>query len=142
MTLTVSVWLRDDSGAQVRDTTFGESCAAGFENWRTQVWGSPLVRALGAEYFPQLDGADLYIDAGQVTAFMRECALLRQHLDAIAAAVDLSRQEGIAVNTATGIVTAVSESREVFREHVSLRLASIEAAARRALEIGGEVVIW
>jgi hypothetical protein len=73
---------------------------------------------------------------------MRECALLRQHLDAIAAAVDLSRQKEIAVNTATGIVTAVSESREVFREHVSLRLASIKAAARHAPEIGGEVVIW
>ncbi len=142
MSLTVSVWLRDNSGARVRDTTFGDSRAAGFENWRTQVWGSPLVRALGAEYFPQLDGADLYIDAGQLAPFIHECALICEHLEAIAAAVDLSRQEGIAVNTGTGSVTAVSESRKVFREHVSLRLANIEAAARRALDIGGEVIIW
>ena len=48
----------------------------------------------------------------------------------------------IAVNTVTGRVTAVSDSTEVFREQVSLHLANIESAARRALELGGEVVIW
>jgi hypothetical protein len=97
---------------------------------------------LGTEYFPRLAGADLRVDAEEVTAFLRECALMHEHLDAIAATVDLSRQPGIAVSTATGRVTAVSDSRGVFREQVSLRLANIEAAARRALEIGGEVVIW
>ena len=142
MSLTVSVFLRDGSGTTVPDKALGGSLAAGFENWRTQVWGSPQVRALGAEYFPRLAGADLRVDAGEVAAFLRECALLREHLHVIAIAVDLSRQPGVAVNTATGHVTAVSDSPEVFREQVSLRLASIEAAARRALEIGGEVVIW
>ena len=46
------------------------------------------------------------------------------------------------MNAPTGRVTAVGSSREIFREQVSLRLANIEAAARRALEVGGEVVIW
>jgi hypothetical protein len=45
------------------------------------------------------------------------------------------------VSTATGRVTVVGLSREVFREQVSLRLANIEAAARRAPEVGGELVI-
>lgn len=100
------------------------------------------MRALGAEYFPRLAVADLYVDAGEVTAFLRECALLRANLDAIAAAVDLSRQPGVAVNMVTGVVAAMSDSPDVFRERISLCLANIEAAARRALEIGGEVVIW
>jgi hypothetical protein len=67
---------RDGSGTKVEDTALGGALAAGFENWRTQVWGSPLVRALGAEYFPRLDGADLFVHAGEVTAFLRECALV------------------------------------------------------------------
>lgn len=142
MSLTVSVYLRDGSGTKVEDTALGGALAAGFENWRTQVWGSPLVRALGADYFPRLEDADLFVDAEEVTAFLRECALLREHLDAITAAVDLSQQPGIAVDTATGRVITVSESHEVFREQLALRLANIEAVARRALEIGGEVVIW
>jgi hypothetical protein len=144
MSLTVSVFLRDSLGTTAEDTALGGSLAAGFENWRTQVWGSPWSAhsPLGAQYFPQLAVADLCVDAGEVTAFLRECALLRKHLDAIAAAVDLSRSPGIAVNMATGHITAVSESREAFREQVSLRLANIEAAARRALGIGGKVVIW
>jgi hypothetical protein len=141
MSLTVSVLLRDGSGTAVPDKVLGGSLAAGFENWRTRVWGSPQVRALDAKYFPRLADADLRVDAGEVAAFLRECALLREHLDAITAAADLSRQSGVAVNTATGHVTTVSDSPEVFREQVSLRLANIEAAARRALETGGEVVI-
>jgi hypothetical protein len=65
-----------------------------------------------------------------------------ENLDAIPAAVDLSQQPGVAVNMVTGLVAAVSDSPQVFREHISLRLANIEAVARRALEIGGGVVIW
>lgn len=142
MSLIVSVFLGDALGRPVPDKAVDDSLAAGFGNWRTQVWGSPQVRALGAEYFPRLAEDDLRVEAGEVAAFLRECAVLREHLDAIAAAVDLSHQPGVAVNTATGHVTAVSDSPEVFREQVSTRLANIEAAARRALEVGGEVVIW
>ena len=142
MSLTVSVYVRDRSGKSLEDEALGGSLAAGFENWRTQVWGSPEARALGAEYLPRLAGTDLRIEPGEMTAFLRECALLREHLDVIAAGVDLAGQPGVAVNTTTGRVTTVSASREIFREQVSLRLANIEAAALRALEVGGEVVIW
>lgn len=141
MSLTVSVFLRDSSGAMVPDEVLDAPLAAGFENWRTRVWGSSQVRALGAKYFPRLAETDLHVGAGDVTAFLRECALLREHLDVIVAAVDLSCQSGIAVDMASGRVTAVSGSAEVFREQVSLRLANIEAAARRALDIGGEMLI-
>ena len=142
MSLTVSVYVRDGSGKSFKDEALGGSLAAGFENWRTQVWGSPQARALGAEYLPRLADADLRVGPEETTAFLRECALLREHLNVIAAGVDLAGQPGVAVNTTTGRVTTVSASREIFREQVSLRLANIEAAARRALEVGGEVVIW
>jgi hypothetical protein len=142
VSLTVSVWVKNGSGKSVKDEALGGSLAAGFENWRTEVWGSPAARALGAHYFPQLADADLYVGAGEMTEFLRECSLLREHLDVIAAGAELLGQHGVAVNTVTGSVTAVGSSREIFREQVSLRLANIEAAARRAMEVGGEVIIW
>jgi hypothetical protein len=61
-----------------------------------------------------------------MAAFLDECAWLRRHLDTIAASVDLTGQPGISVDTAAGHVTAVSESREIFREQVSLRLSNVE----------------
>ena len=139
MSLTVSVYVRDGSG---KSFELGGSLAAGFENWRAQVWGSPETRALGAKYFPRLAGADLRVAAREMTAFLRECALLREHLDVISAGAGLTGHHAVAVNTATGDATVAGASREAFREQASLRLASIEAAGRRALEAGGEVVIW
>jgi hypothetical protein len=128
--------------AYIRGEELGESLAAGFENWRTQVWGSPQVRALGAVFFPELAVHDLRVCAADLPAFLEECALLRGHLDAIVAGSDLSGQTGMAVSMATGSVAAVGASREAFREQVALRLANIEAVADRALLCGGDVVIW
>ena len=60
MSLTVSVFVRDRSGAMVLDEALDAPLAAGFENWRTRVWGSSQVRALGAKYFPRLAETDLH----------------------------------------------------------------------------------
>jgi hypothetical protein len=87
-----------------------------------------------AEYFPQLAEADLYVDAGEVTAFLRGCGLLRENLGVIAAAVDLSRQPGVAVNMATGLVAVVSDSPQVFREHVSRCTALVPRVHRRVYD--------
>lgn len=108
----------------------GTSDAAGFENWRTQVWGSAQVRALGAGLLPKLATEDLYADPGQVAQLQRDCALLREHLDAVVAGVDLSTQHGITVPT-NGVVYPGS-SRAAFRETLSQHLANIEDAVRRA----------
>lgn len=67
----------------------GDLLTAGFESWRTEVWGSPQVRALGAEFCPRLAAGDLFIESAQVRRFQSEC-LLREHLGAIAVGVDLS----------------------------------------------------
>lgn len=113
---------------------------AGFENWRTAVWGSAAVRSLGATIFPQLAVQDLCVMPGrQLNDFRRECRLLRAHLDEIVDAIDLAGQHGITV-TRSG-VTRRGESREALRTAISQRLANIEAAIERAKTVCGGVSI-
>jgi len=144
MSLAVHAFVRDADGKM----TFlaerpGSSPAAGAESWRTQVWASPQVRSLGAEFFPRLATGDLYVEPGHVPRFQRECAVLREHAAAIAAGVELSSQKGhLAVDLASGQVIDPSASRELLQEQILLRLVTIEDAARRAGEAGGGVVIW
>jgi hypothetical protein len=45
---------------------------AGFESFRTTVWGSAAMHALSARYFPVLDGADLTVPPDEVPEFLRE----------------------------------------------------------------------
>lgn len=59
VSLNVHVYTAGATGEQTyTDAPPGTSDAAGFENWRTQVWGSAHVRALGAELLPQLAAED------------------------------------------------------------------------------------
>ncbi|MFI9332188.1 hypothetical protein ACIGZJ_32215 [Kitasatospora sp. NPDC052868] len=74
-----------DGKRQILDVPEGCSDLAGFERWRTTVWGSEVVRALGAQFFPVLAGADLQVEASQVPGFRRECAVLRENLEEIVA---------------------------------------------------------
>lgn len=117
---------------------------AGFESWRTTVWGSDRVRALGAVYFPALATGDLYVRPAYVEAFQQECELLRANLEIVAQGVD----PGIPRSVHGVVVDGRIERREpddahaTFVQRVSERLANIEAAARRARAIGGGVVIW
>src|SRR5215475_7683455 len=109
MSLLIYVVVTDAAG---EESELGESLAAGFESWRTEVWGSPHVRALGAEFFPRLaSGNPVTIKPHEVARFRRECLLLRENLEAICADVDLSAQDGFAVNVATGQVARVAGSR-------------------------------
>ncbi|MFI6060100.1 hypothetical protein [Streptomyces sp. NPDC051286] len=113
-----------DGKRQVLDVPEECSDLAGFESWRTTVWGSEVVRSLGAQFFPVLADTDLQVEAGQVPEFRRECAVLRKNLEEIVAG-------GSPVRTA-----------EELRRQISERLANIEDAARRAEEMGGGVLIW
>jgi hypothetical protein len=141
VSLAVRAFVIDMSG---KITTLPESSEdpelAGFENWRTEVWGSAAVRALGATIFPQLAVRDLHVMPGrQLNDFRRECRLLRAHLDEIADAVDLTSQQGITI-TKTGVIKP-GETREAFRAALSQHLANIEAAIRRAKKVRGGVSI-
>lgn len=125
MSLSVDVFVVGADGEmQVLDVPAGCSDLAGFERWRTAVWGSEMVRSLGASFFPVLANDDLRVEAQQVQAFLAECVLLRKNLEQIAANTDAVR--------------TVDEHRRL----ISQRLANIEDAARRAREMGGGVLIW
>ena len=125
MSLSVDVFLRDPDGQRrILDVPEGRDDSAGFESWRRTVWGSPSVRATGARFLPVLADGDLEVEAGDVAEFLREVALLRDHLDAIAEST--RRPRGLAEHRA-GLVR---------------RLRNLEVAALHARVIEGGVLIW
>ncbi|WP_338700960.1 hypothetical protein V2W30_28560 [Streptomyces sp. Q6] len=123
MSLLVDVFVRDPDGTlRIPDADAYES--GGFESWRTTVWGSACVRALGARLLPVLADGDLYAEADQVPELLAEVALLRDHLDEIAHGT--RRPRGV----------------EEHRDGIEDRLRIIEENCHKALAIGGGVLIW
>jgi hypothetical protein len=125
MSLTVEVFVREPDGTmRILDVPADVYQSAGFESWRTTVWGSEPVRALGARFLPVLAEGDLEVEAGQVSEFLSEVALLRAHLDAIARG------------------TRYPRTLEEHRDGIELRLRIIGESALKALGIGGGVLVW
>ncbi|MET8699452.1 hypothetical protein ABZW10_11380 [Kitasatospora sp. NPDC004723] len=125
MSLLVHVFVVGADGErQVQDVPDGYFNGAGPESWRTRVWGSEVVRSLGAGFLPVLAEGDLWVEPEQVPALLRECLMLRDNLERVVAGIGpvMSNQEP---------GTAVSE-----------RLAIIGEVAGRAAATGGGVVIW
>lgn len=132
-----------DDDPDVLETPHAETLA-GFESWRTTVWGSDRVRALGAVFFPALATDDLYVWPAQLEAFQQECELLRANLEVVAQGVDPRNPRsayGLAVD---GRIERrePDDAHAAFVQTVSKRLANIEAAVTRAREIGAGLVIW
>ncbi|MEW2571805.1 hypothetical protein [Streptomyces sp. NPDC047070] len=127
MSLSVDVYVpRAEGGIEVLDVPPGCSDAAGREDWRTEVWGSEPVRSLGARFLPRLATEDLTVAPDEVPAFLAECDLVRTRLGRIAApASDVSRAADVS-----------------FAVDVRRSLDNIVAAARRAADIGGGIIIW
>ncbi|GAB2759722.1 hypothetical protein [Streptomyces bullii] len=85
MSLNVMVFVRGaDAERRILATPEGHEDSAGFESWRTTVWGSQAVRALGARFPPVLAEDDLEVEPADLAEFLGDVALLRDHLDAIA----------------------------------------------------------
>ncbi|MGW3039268.1 hypothetical protein ACWC9T_04275 [Kitasatospora sp. NPDC001159] len=125
MSLSVDVFTTDESGKyHVLDVPEGSSDLAGFESWRTTVWGSEAARALGARFFPQLAETDLRVAPGDVPEFIEEVQLLRNDAGTIAARSSSTVANG-------GLA-----------ETIARRLDHILDAAQRALSVGGGVLIW
>jgi len=131
MSLSVDVYVpRAEGGIEVLDVPPGCSDAAGWERWRTEVWGSEPVRSLGARFLPRLADEDLTVAPDEVPAFVAECDLIRTHLERIA--------EHMRAEPETG----PRKSRSEHAEDVRRRLDNIVDAARRALDVEGGVIIW
>ncbi|MFJ7074497.1 hypothetical protein [Streptomyces sp. NPDC098781] len=125
MSLLVEVFVREPDGTiRILDVPDDVYRSGGFESWRKTVWGSQFVRSLGARLLPVLAEGDLYAEAGEVPELLREVALLRTHLDALAVGTEHPR------------------TVEEHREGIADRLRIIEESAHKALEIGGGVLIW
>ncbi len=125
MSLSVDVFVIGSDGKLIiLDVPPDCSDLAGFERWRTTVWGSEPVRSLGARFLPQLATEDLYVYPGDVQDFLDECGLVLGNLPRIAARLEPSK------------------SFEWYMDAIPARLANIIDAARRAQRIGGGVLIW
>ncbi|MFJ8784915.1 MULTISPECIES: hypothetical protein [unclassified Streptomyces] len=125
MSLLVDVFVREPDGKRrILDVPDGVYQSGGFESWRTTVWGSEFVRSLGARFLPVLAYQDLYVEAEDVPEFRREVALLHARLDEVAHSTQRPR------------------TVEEHRHQIETRLQIIEENIRKALEIGGGVLIW
>jgi hypothetical protein len=119
MSLLVSTFTYDDNGGHdfLEDPDYGDTLA-GFESTRTNLWGSDAMRALGARFFPRLDGADLYVEREDMDDFLAECEAIRPHLDRLA-------RQG-----------------HYDPDYVARRFDNIVTAALRARAENGGIVIW
>jgi hypothetical protein len=125
MSLSVDVFVVGEDGqTDLLDVPAGSSDLAGFERWRTAVWGSEAVRSWGARFFPVLAGGDcLEVVPDEVADFLGECALIRSNLELVAPTADPAK------------------SREQYVWQISERLRNIEDACERARAVGGGVLI-
>ena len=145
MNLAVQVFIdREDGQRDLFDPPTDADGEAGYDSWRDTVWGSRQARTLGAELLPKLADGDLYVEPGEVEAFLRECVLLRDNLETLVPGMDAldPHLAGHLVNTGSEIrFESGGDTAAAFRQTVADRLANIAAAARYALVVGGGVAI-
>ncbi|WP_394614443.1 hypothetical protein JNUCC0626_31750 [Lentzea sp. JNUCC 0626] len=125
MSLSVAVYLLDENGKRhfvAPPECFEEH--AGFESWRTGVWGNEAVRALRTRFFPVLADGDLFVNPDEVQSFVLETKTIRSFLADIAPQGD------------------EHHDRQWYLDTISWRLTNIQLLAAYALGIGGGVVIW
>jgi hypothetical protein len=104
---------------------------AGFEAWRTSVWGSGVVRRLGLRILPALAQGDLRASGQLLNELDAEVKRLQESLRVVVAEL---LDEGVHI-------VANDDPYETIR----FRLANIAEAVRLAQAIpdgAGEVVIW
>lgn len=54
---------------------------AGFESWRSIVWGSEETINLGVRFLPKLKETDLYVEGEDLIEFIKECKMLIEHYE-------------------------------------------------------------
>lgn len=86
MSLIVQPYRRDATGVLVDldiSPTPPHNDLAGFERWRTAVWGSGAARALGLVMLPRLACEDLYVEGPELGDLQAEVELIIDHAHAI-----------------------------------------------------------
>ncbi|MDW8804674.1 hypothetical protein P1P68_07700 [Streptomyces scabiei] len=124
MSLPVEVFVREPDGRRpILDVPDDVYRSGGFESWCTTVRGSECVRSLGARFLPVLAQEDLWVEPEEVPEFRREVALLRSRLDEVVRCTRRPR------------------TVEEHRDRTECRLRIVEESVRKALEIGGGVLV-
>ncbi len=117
-----------DGRRRILDAPDDRDESAGFENRRTRVWGSPVVRSLGAVLLPDLAERDLEVPPDQVPALLSECLLLRE------------KPEQVVANTEPALVTlrGASVLRGSRRRYCPATCATVGGAHGRGSRYRGE----
>jgi hypothetical protein len=81
MTLTVSVRLKDGTWVEPEDP---HNDLFGFEQWRTTVWGSDEIRALGATLLPSLSTTGVFAEGDDLDRLDRELQSIAENIKDLA----------------------------------------------------------
>ncbi|WP_145219399.1 hypothetical protein [Planctomycetes bacterium TBK1r] len=85
MTLSVSLYRHDTERLEfVSVPDLDSGCAAGFECYRTRLWGSRSLTDRGAAFMPALKANDLYVTPDEFDAFRDELAMIHRNARMIA----------------------------------------------------------
>jgi hypothetical protein len=125
---------------------------AGFESWRTDVWGSASAKRLGLRLLPSLAAGDIFASGADLEALALEVDLVQSSLrdivdELLATGVHIVWRSDVqpGVDMKNVSVDGTGRPQNDPYETVRMRLANIAEAVRlaRALPKGtGEVVIW
>jgi len=118
MTLAISVHQRTAGSDELGPNLVTETGAelAGWEVWRSSVYGAAAVGRRGARFLPRLASADLVVEGDELFAFQKECQALLSDVGSLALEL------------------------QVDVEALRFRLSNIASAIDCALSIGG--VVW
>jgi len=119
MSLSVSVYVRGASGEMNFVEPESDSAElAGFESYRTTLYGSQAAKSLGLTLLPSLATHDVFAEGTELERLRRESELALANIDKF-----------VAESGAPG-------------ERLRCRFENIIAAVDKARRLGGGVVIW
>jgi hypothetical protein len=91
MSLIVCTFHRDPVTGAYIDDPYPEEPGrdlAGFEVWRTKVWGTDGAIRRGAYFLSTLAKSDLYVEHEELDTFEAECQLLLRDIEGFAAEIE------------------------------------------------------
>lgn len=115
MSLIVRTFQRDPITNAYIDNPYMEEHGrdlAGFEAWRTSVWGTDAAIRRGAQFLPTLAQQDLYVEHEELDAFEAECYLLLDDIEKFATEVN---DDSAAIRHRLGnFLRAINKARQCY----------------------------
>ena len=119
MSLSVHAYILDENDKMVYyDTRDSSETLAGFEVYRTEVYGSELAERLGFKVLPTLASGDIYAQGQEVNQLKAEAEIIMRE------------------------ALAFAEQFKNDAETIKYRADNIRKACIRARKMQGRVVVW